>query len=400
MNKNHHHIVSRPILFGIMTALSATAGANDFEAIVGSIVDASPAVATVEANGLAEVEALKRENTLEGPELEFERLYAPHRDGHRWSAGVSQSLPVPGQFSRLGKTTQTLRQRNNAASEAARLEIDQATRQMLIQYIAANTDYNLAHRIAQTSGQLLIHYQKAYEMGEATIIDLNKIKIESARAQAAESRAAAILDGYRAEIRSISPDDETTRLALALTDYPPVENLPDLNRLIANYEQSPTARLALSEAEYATATASYASSSLWPRLAVGYAHAFEEQTHFNGFTLSLQLPAWGAAKSQKAESAQRELATRFAANDTRNKTVAMISAKYAEAKALRQQLNDFAPAVAVADNFALLRKALDGGELTLLEYLQEQQYFVEAQREYIGIARDHALAVTALLPYM
>ena len=401
MNKKSTHSCRRAIVLGIIPlgAAFATAG-QTFNTIVDDIVSASPALAVVESTGMADIAALKGENRLEGPELEFERLYAPQGHDNRWSAGVSQTLPVPGQFSRLDKTVEILHKRNKAAYDAARVEIEQATRRMLIGYIAARQGHDLSHRIAEAADRLLAHYQKAYDMGEATIIDLNKARIEAARAAAADSRAETELDRFRAEIEAISPDHATATAALALTDYPVTAKLPPLTQLTDNYSHTPAARLAACEAEYARATASYASTGLWPRLALGYAHAFEEGTHYNGFTISLKLPAWGMAKTQKTEATQRLLAAADAARDTRNTAMAGLAGSYAEAMALERQLEDFAPAVAVADNFALLRKALDGGQLSLLEYLQETQYFIEAQREYITIAHDHAVAVTALLPYM
>lgn len=388
------------IIASVIAFAPVIAPAQTFGEIVDAIADASPAVSAIDADGLAAEAALKGANLLEGPELEAERLYAPAGGEHRWSAGISQTLPVPGQFSRTSQAMQALRRRNLAAAEAARAEVSVSTRRLLIDYIAAKADRELTHRIALSATELLEKYSRAFEAGEATIIDLNKTRIEAARANAADAQAEAQLEGYRAEIRAIAPDDATAEAALALTDYPPVTELPPLPQVIARYETSPKAMLAIAEADYAHATASLAATELWPRLGVGYAHAYEEGTHYNGFTVSLKLPAWGARNTGHTVAQQQALSTQFAAQQTRAEAMAEIGARYAETASLARQLDELAPAVAIADNFGLLRRALDGGELTLLAYLQETQYFIEAQRQYIALARDHAAAMAILSPYL
>ncbi len=254
------------IIASVIAFAPVIATAQTFGEIVDAIADASPAVSVIDADGLAAEAALKGANLLEGPELEAERLYAPAGGEHRWSAGISQTLPVPGQFSRTSQAMQALRRRNLAAAEAARAEVSVSTRRLLIDYIAAKADRELTHRIALSATELLEKYRRAFEAGEATIIDLNKTRIEAARAHAADAQAEAQLEGYRAEIRAIAPDDATAEAALALTDYPPVTELPPLPQVIARYETSPKAMLAIAEADYAHATASLAATELWPRL--------------------------------------------------------------------------------------------------------------------------------------
>ena len=43
--------------------------------------------------------------------------------------------------------------------------------------------------------------------------------------------------------------------------------------------------------------------------------------------------------------------------------------------------------------------ALDGGELSLLEYLQESNYFIEAIREYNAASYGYACALASLDRY-
>ena len=76
-----------------------------------------------------------------------------------------------------------------------------------------------------------------------------------------------------------------------------------------------------------------------------------------------------------------------------------LRAEYIRAKSFKEQIAAIAPAVEGVNNMALLRRALDGGELTLLEYLQESAFFIQAIREYIRLNHDYALSLASLNRY-
>ena len=69
-------------------ALSATGA--EFETLVDKVVANSPTLQADRLRMESELEALKDENTLSNPEVEFERLWRSGEGENRWSAGISQ----------------------------------------------------------------------------------------------------------------------------------------------------------------------------------------------------------------------------------------------------------------------------------------------------------------------
>ena len=78
---------------------------------------------------------------------------------------------------------------------------------------------------------------------------------------------------------------------------------------------------------------------------------------------------------------------------------ASLDSDYAKAQSLKRKLDRLGPVIDTTDNLRLLRMALDGGELSLLEYLQESNYFIEAIREYNAASYGYACALASLDRY-
>jgi hypothetical protein len=58
------------------------------------------------------------------------------------------------------------------------------------------------------------------------------------------------------------------------------------------------------------------------------------------------------------------------------------------------------PAVENTNSIRLLKVALNGGEISLLEYLQEVSYFTEATHEYNVARQDYASTLASLSRYL
>lgn len=62
-----------------------------------------------------------------------------------------------------------------------------------------------------------------------------------------------------------------------------------------------------------------------------------------------------------------------------------INAQYSALLILNKQINDYEGALNDTHNFDLLYKALKGGQISLLEYLVESKYFLDAQKNLLSI---------------
>ena len=70
-----------------------------------------------------------------------------------------------------------------------------------------------------------------------------------------------------------------------------------------------------------------------------------------------------------------------------------------EAIDLKRQLEKYSPIINDSQNAATLRKALDGGQISLLTFIQELNYFVEAEGQSLEIEYEYASALAKLNRY-
>ena len=377
---------------GFFCLLPASLHGDTFNEIVDKAVSHSPVLKVSAARMEAELEDMKAENTLPDPEVEFERLWRSGEGENRWSAGISQEIGWPGLYSARRKASQSLQKAQEAQLTNDSINERLRASQLVVEIIAANKETKVLAEINSAMQAQQTHYLQAWEHGETTILDVNKIKIETARSATALENAKSRLRSLAAEFRSMS-GTENINIPTDL-DFPH-ETLADINDYLAALEKHPELESLRRMVDVARNSSTVAKASRFPGISIGYNHAYEDGSHFNGFSIGLSLPVWSRKHSLKAAKAT-DLAAKF---DLSARTIALetqLLSDYANATSLYAQMYDLGPVVDGVNNLTLLRKALDGGELNLLSYIQEVNYFLQARLDYIALGKEYAILALKL----
>lgn len=351
----------------------------------------------------AEKSSLNSEVAPSDPEVDFEYLWPSSAgEANRWSAGISQELP---DFRKMSATRRVIRaidsldiiQRRAAAAEAT-----YEAEQRLINLIGAKRELMMLQEIHENFDSLTVSYTRAWEKGEVTILDLNKIKIEHARASAADRDAQGKVAALTAEIVALSGGDISADELVSLVDYP-MYHLPESGHgcrpedgmMEKVVRDSPQFKVLAAQEKVAAEKSGLASKERFPKLTLGYVHAYEDGNHFNGLSAGLTLPVFSRKSSRLAAEAE-EYALKSGNMMKTQEMIATANADCARAHTLQRQLAMLGPAVENTNNIRLLKMALEGGEISLLEYLQETSYFVDAAREYNAARLEYALILASL----
>lgn len=351
----------------------------------------------------AEKLSLNAEVAPSDPEVDFEYLWPSSAgEANRWSAGISQELP---DFRKMSATRRVIRaidsldiiQRRAAAAEAT-----YEAEQRLINLIGARRELMMLQEIHENFDSLTVSYTRAWEKGEVTILDLNKIKIEHARASAADRDAQGKVAALTAEIVALSGGDISADELVSLVDYP-MYHLPESGHgcrpedgmMEKVVRDSPQFKVLAAQEKVAAEKSGLASKERFPKLTLGYVHAYEDGNHFNGLSAGLTLPVF-SRKSSKLAAEAEEYAVKSGNMMKTQEMIATANADCARAHTLQRQLAMLGPAVENTNNIRLLKMALEGGEISLLEYLQETSYFVDAAREYNAARLEYALILASL----
>lgn len=372
----------------LSVAVLAQAQSSSFFNIAGDIAKSSAAYSSEMARLAADEEATRAENTLENPEVEFEHLWSAGPSENKWNAGVSQAFDWPGAYRARRRAADALANARSISLTGAFQALEQRAAQLMVELIAVKHKIGILGEVHASMEQLSEQYNRAWKAGETTILDVNKMKIGTVRSASELAQAREEQRLIEAELSAMAPDAAATADALELTDFPYMELRP-LDAYMQLVEVSPEVRYQNALADAENANAAVARMQRMPGFSLGYVHAFEEGTHFNGLSVGLSLPIY-SRKHSVASAQLAAQAARFGQSSVRYELERKVMAGHASAVALGKQMAEFAPVVEGVDNLALLRKALDGGELSLLDYLQETGFFLRARLDYLDISRQYA----------
>ena len=367
--------------------------ADDMEAVVGLVVKHDSGLHAELANLAAEVSEAKAANMLADPEVEGELLFPQGGGKNRWSVGLTQGFDWPGAYKARGRMADATAELNGAKFDELLHEARYEARCSIIQLIAANKDAATLEEISASMDELQAKYKRAWEKGEATILDVNKLAVEAARARAAANAARTEVDRLMVETFNAVPEEERPA-ADSFAEYP-LWKLEPYEEYLTEAMNCAHAKIIAGEDKLARAEADVTRAGRYPSFALGYHHAFEDGTHFNGLSLGIGLPIYSRGHANAAAKS-RIMAAENTAKQLENELVAGLKADYVAALSLKDQLADMGPAVENADNLRLLRRAFDGGELSLLDYLREVNFFREALLEYNSLRSAYMLRLASL----
>ena len=374
------------------------ASASTFLDVAERIVDGNEALKAEDATLQAEIEALRAEAVPENPEVEFEHLWSAGEADNKWNIGVTQSLPWPGTFGARRKAASLLAEARTSGMEQSRRELRLRVLQSLADIVAANRRVEILSELHRSMIELREAYERAWQHGETTILDLNKMKIETVRSlselQQAESQRQTLIHELQALAGNSGDPAET---ALTLTDFPLLELAP-LDAYLAGVDRSPEIEYLRAMQAVERQNVAVAKASRLPGISLGYRHALEEGTHFNGLAVGITLPVY-SRRSAVASARSRALASDYSELARRREIEQTIASDYAAAASVREQIAGYAPVVENVNNQALLRRALDGGQISLLDYLQETSYFLRARLDYVDLSATYARLLFSLSRY-
>ncbi|MDE6556940.1 MAG: TolC family protein [Duncaniella sp.] len=376
------------------------ASATDLNGIIDRVVALNPSDAISAMNDKAEILNQRADNRLDAPEVEFTRFWGTNSEvGNKWELSVTQSFDWPGVYAarrRAIAANEIALQRNR---EAAMRELRAEVRSLLVDIVNNHKNILLETQLAERMDSLEHRYRLASDAGDETVLDYNKTIIE----RIAIHRALHTLEAERAtlmsSLTSLAGGAEAKELLKDFDyEYQEVDlaTIPVEREAVAMLDPQ-VAALQL-RIEALKATESVERRSLLPGFTVGYAHETELGGGFNGFTIGMTLPFLYGNKRIKSSKVEAE-ALRLEATTAVTKRVATINGDLKRLEALKVILDEYAPVVGTDSNIRLLKKALDARQITFLTYIEELNYFIAAQRDYLDTLYQYNQVLASLNYY-
>ncbi len=334
---------------------------------------------------------------LPNPEFGFNYLWGtPSSNGNRYDISVTQSFDAPtisGLKSKVANEQNAMlewdykAERMNLLLEAKEYYLD------VVYYNALLEELNLrlVHAQAISKSQ-----KERLESGDANILEYNNVKINLASAHGEILR----VETERAVVLS-----ELTRLNGGKNVTISESNFPTLS-LPLNFEQwyaqaeqqSPVLAYVRQELEWAKKEVSLNKATWFPTLSAGYMNETVVGETYQGITLSLSIPAWENSNKIKQAKAQ-QVATEAKADDMKLQFYGQLHTIYQRTIGLQRSAEIYREAFKDANNSELLKKALDAGQISMVQYMLEMSLYYSTITQALEAERDYQKAYAKLVSF-
>ena len=389
--------MKKAIIFAVAAFAAATAGARTLSQAeaIDTIISNNSRLKALRANAEADYQSdLYEAKRLNDPEVEFEHLWGPD-DNKKWNIGVSQSFDWPGAYGKRIRTAESRRQAWTYRYAAEELSLRTSAKEAFAMGVYARRRLDLLQRVYENMDSLRNYITTGYRDGQLTILDVKKIQLE--------------LYGLRARIADVSQESMQAGAELAAlndgnaldADFGayPAEPMYDLSRYL-EYASSanPDVTAAEATAKSARLEADAVAASHMPGFTVGYRHAFEEEQHFNGFAIGVSLPVYSRSRAVKAAKL-RATASGFDAAEASASARSAVTAAYSVAEKRRNALSELNDVTLDESYPRLLLMAYKGGQINVITYIQELNYYLSARETRLDAEYQLRLALITLNKY-
>ena len=331
-------------------------------------------------------------------ELLWDRARAtdpPGVKGEETGYALSQTLPWPGTW-RAGvaagdRAAEVLR----ASAEGVAWEIAARARLAFARLEIGRGLLEVARATEEDARSLRDLVARRAELGESRESDRIKASVEWLRQQrqlSAASREAQVAEGI---LRTLAVESLPQPLVLKPTSHPPLPPFDAAPLAARLAETNPRLRAARAEAARREALTSVARRTRIPELGVRVFRQRELDKEANGLSVGIRLPLWNANRGEIARAEAERSVAAAAAERERIDLVTELEARLTDLLVAAEQAalleREILPQA--SRSLSIARLLYEEGETSLLDLLDAQRTYREAQRERLQSHLAQAFAV-------
>ena len=269
---------------------------------------------------------------------------------------------------------------------------------LLIDIVNVQKQLDLMYKIDSQIDSLMIKFQQGFNNGEVSRLDINKLKIEKLNISREINQLKNQQNELEATLLQENGGKDISVILSSLKEYPNESILPKEKYEEELRENDPQMTHFSLLAQSQELSAKVVNMSKFPGFSVGYKLENELGTFFNGFSIGITLPTFSQRHKTAAIKAS-QAAIALQSNEFEIGRLAQLNVQRENAISLYQEIEAYRPTLENQDNITLLKKAFDGGQINLITYIQEVNFFLEAQQNYLDIEYRYHKALANLNRY-
>lgn len=331
---------------------------------------------------------------LSDPDVAFGYLWGtPSNIGTRKDFSVTQTFDIPtitGMKSRLANNKNQLvelqyaSERINLLLEAKQYAID------LIYYNGLKKELEIRLRHAQTIADA---YQQRLDRGDASILEYNKVQLNLSTVQGEMSRVEVERNTLLSELKRLNGGIE---ILLEENNYSPASLPADFEEWYLSAEQkNPLLQYVKQQIEVSRKEVKLNKAMRFPKFSAGYSLEKTLGQKYQGANIGISIPLW-ENKNRVKQAKAGVIAAQTKEQESKQQFYNRLQNLYMRANGLQQTAAGYKKSLQSLNNTDLLMKALDVGEINLLNYIVEIGLYYDTVNQTLAAERDFEKALADL----
>lgn len=380
------------ILAAMAFAAVVSAKAQDINSVLKSVEQNNMELkALLKGNEAADIEN-KSQNTLEDLSIEYSPFFQSETSGIASSELViTQGFDFPTLYGARKKAGQLQRNVLDMQYQTARRDILVNAKKLCLDIINYNKQKQLLQERRKNADELLAMFELKFKNGDATSLELNKIKLDRMNLETELVQADTKHANAMQQLQALNGGQP---IEVNMTEYPQAPADDEVTMYEKAVATDWTVRTAQASVLAAEQDVKVNKQSWIPKFEIGYRRNTEGDNASNGFLIGGSIPLFSSKNKVKIAKARQTEAVMEHAN-------ARINAENSSRTMINQmkQLKASADAYDVPlmrQTLKLLRTAVENGEISVTEYYVEADNIYKNMITYMDIERQYQDALTEI----
>lgn len=336
---------------------------------------------------------------LANPEVEFAYLWGSPKEAtsHRTNLDITQSFDFPTAYRFKSQLADGKNRQADIVYDQQRREILQEARLLYTELVYQQKINEVLTQRLSYAKELSEAYQKRFDKGDIDILERNKTRLSYLNEEKALQLNQVEIDALNQELQRLnggmSLDVKTTD---GYVGYVMERNFPEWFDRVK--ENNPAIRMAEQEVTLSRKQEQLTRALNLPKITAGYTSERVPGETLQGFSIGVSIPLWEGRNTVKHQKAQT-VALQMQHLDMQMQFRNVLQKQHDKALKLSGMLTEYEKILETTSSRELLKKALDKGQLSLINYLLELSVYYETVDKYLETERDYQLAVTEMVQW-
>lgn len=337
-----------------------------------------------------------RIRSLEAPEFEVGVLWGNDNVGNRNDISITQSFDLATLSGKKGNLATALDLQSSLRYQAELTDVIYDARILLSDIVYYNNLIETLTSYQSAMEVLLNKTERSLLAGEATAMDMGKVRLHLSSARTATSMAVTERTALIESLRTISGHSDVDFTGFSFECDKPSGDIDSwLNAVVEN---NPIMLYAESRVRSDELQLDIDKMAWAPKLDVGYMAELARDEKYRGVTVGVSIPLWSNAQNVRRSRAVVSQA-RADGEWQRQELMTRATNAWNRAHTLDRIASESQTALEQSDTRALLDRALESGELSVLDYLLELGMYYDAVKENLKVQQEYHHALSDLARY-